>query len=201
MKKLNKKRIPLYILLALLLCGGLVVGTSYAKYKQGVMVTGSFRYYDRLAEGFKLTEHKAEADSTGAQSLGADDTTQGNTYYLIPGTSIPEDPYIEITNKSEIDSILFIEVVGKPATSTIDTTKWTLLDGVTGPNGGAVYSYTGDLSQAGNYSIPILTGAQALSANPNEISVEPKLKIVGYLVQVADSSLSPADLFTARVSN
>ena len=198
MKKLNKKRIPLYILLALLLCGGLVAGTSYAKYKQGVMVTGSFRYYDRLAERFELTEHKAEADSTGAQSLGKD-PTQGNTYYLIPGTSIPEDPYIEITNKSEIDSMLFIEVVGNPAPSTSDTAKWTLLDGVTGPNGGAVYSYAGDLSQAGNYSIPILTSAQAQSANPNEISAEPNLKIVGYLVQVADSSLSPAELFSARV--
>lgn len=84
-------------------------------------------------------------------------TIMGNEYEIMPGMIIPKDPVVTITGKTESPAYLYIEVINNLDFSTevddeetlvIDPENWRELPTVTGPNGGKVYVYTTDKTNA-----------------------------------------------------
>ena len=196
------KTLPTYMkvvfVAVLLLC--LTVITSriaIGKYTFSQVTNGTYRAGFRLADTFTLLEHEAVQGSDGSYTLGTD-TVVTNEYKLIPGLTIPKDPYITITGKTSIDAYLYLEVieVNKAAqlSYTIDSGYWTPVDGIAGPHGGSVYYYNRtpvngykiNDQTTGLTAIPVIaSNSFTLTKIPITGSTE-ALKFCGYLVQAVD---------------
>ena len=131
----------------------------------------------------------------GSYTLDPNVTVTSNTYKLIPGLTIPKDPYITITGKTSVDAYLYLEVIevnkAVQLSYTIDSGYWTPVDGIAGPHGGSVYYYNRTPGNGykindqttGLSAIPILTSDSfRLGKLPITGSTE-SLKFCGYLVQ------------------
>ncbi len=202
---------PLHVILiaaAILLLVGVVItaNTVLGKYVTEDHVVGTFTVSKRLAASFKLQEHTAVQGADGSYTLDETLVTT-NTYQLIPGLTIPKDPYISISGKTSIPAYIYVEVVNSSVVNTvdydIDATKWTLLDGVTGPHDGAVYTYSAGLvdnSTSGLGSIPILAN-NSFTLPPLPITGEREvLTFYGYLIEPTSDSATAAETFTGTYS-
>ena len=138
---------PVYVYLiaaALLLLIATVITANvvFGKYTTEDRIYGTVAVSNQLATRFALQEHQALQQEDGSYVLDADSLVTTNTYQLIPGLTIPKDPFISIENKTEIPAYLYVEVVPdsiSPSVSySVNTTLWQLLTGVTGPHGGQV---------------------------------------------------------------
>ncbi len=106
-------KLPTILLVVVgVLAVGALAGYGYSRFLTEKQLTGSVYYEKKLADSFQLWEHEAAADPTGAgdYTLGAS-TVSANEYYLTPGTTIPKDPFIVISGKTEIPAFLYVEVV------------------------------------------------------------------------------------------
>lgn len=165
------------------------------------------------SDKFVLLEHEAtDSDKDGVYTLNNSEV-DGNSYTILPGVDLPKDPFVKTSKPLEMDAYVFVEVVDTTGTAisfTVDSSKWTVLTGVTGRHGGEVYALKDDggIAQAGEAlgPVPIL----AEDTNGNEITVsntsftddsdaEAKfggdLKFYGYMIQ-AGSFTSAADAWT-----
>lgn len=85
-------------------------GVVYAKYVAEKELNGNVTIKAELGE-IALYEHKAIKNDSGQYELNPDKTVSGNTYdTVIPGLDIPKDPYIVITDKTEIPAYVFLLV-------------------------------------------------------------------------------------------
>lgn len=85
-------------------------GVVYAKYVAEKKLNGTITIHAELGK-IALYEHKANKNASGQYELNTDETVSGNTYdTVIPGLDIPKDPYIEITDKTEIPAYVFLLV-------------------------------------------------------------------------------------------
>ena len=150
MKKMKfRTHLGLLIGLALLLVA--LMSVAVGKYTSTVTITGNVQFTATLADTFTLQEHKATRNADGSYTLSTTETTEPNSYYLMPGVDIPKDPFITITKKTDIPAYLFVEVVKGPDVGTTEAAliryqmagAWQELTGVTGKNKGTVYVYTG----------------------------------------------------------
>ena len=178
----------LALMLALILA--LLAGRGLAKYRTQVVVTGQINYFNQLSRSFVLRESKVSADELGALTV-TETPTEQNTYYLIPGTTLPQDPAIVITHKSSIPAYLYLLVEGDPVGAAIDEERWTSLGEVTSPVSGKLYVYPavldgGEGGEDGTLSIPILSDEPqaALSKNPAELPAPGSFKLTGYMIQL-----------------
>ena len=198
------------ILLAALVLFCLLMATAQlvlGKYVFGKTVNGSFVTNAKLADTFQLLEHQAVQNTDGSYSLSGSTLVTTNTYQLIPGLTIPKDPYVAITGKTALGAYLYLEVVedslSAQLTYAIDTTNWTLLTGAVGPHGGTVYTYAAGLiddNSTGIDHINILSGsAFTLSRTPVTGSAE-ALKFCGYLIQPEAGETTAAAAFTGKFS-
>ena len=140
-KKLSKReKITLIsLLLVLLTATAIIVGTVAAKYITEKRVPGKIKVSVTLAESIEMFEHEVTRTEDGNYVTGAD-TVTGNTYKLMPGVDIPKDPTVRITGYTGLSAYVYVEVVGEPTDNVsfaIDD-GWTLIEGVTGLNGGQV---------------------------------------------------------------
>ena len=106
-------KLPAILLVVVgVLAVGAFAGYGYSRFLTEKQLTGNVYYEKKLADSFQLWEHEAAADPTGAgdYTLGAS-TVSANEYYLTPGTTIPKDPFIVISGKTEIPAFLYVEVV------------------------------------------------------------------------------------------
>lgn len=181
--------------------------TVIGKYVFDKEVNGTFVANAKLADTFKLLEHQAVQGTDGSYTLNNGSVVNANTYQLIPGLTIPKDPYVAITGKTAIGAYLYLEVIedslSAQLTYAIDTTKWTLLSGVVGPHGGAVYTYAAGLidnQSTGLDHIAILSGNSfTLTKTPITGSAE-ALKFCGYLIQPASGEATALAAFTGKFS-
>ena len=164
MKKKIRIRLLVVILLLALLIG--MIGLASAKYTQTISINGKITFSARLADSIAVQEHKAvrQADGTyvlhdGSTKPGSEETypneiVNSNAYTLIPGVYIPKDPHIVISGKTPIEAYLYIEIVDKLDTVTIDGKSVKLIDysvencweesaAFAAKHGGKVYVYTG----------------------------------------------------------
>lgn len=131
------------------------------------------------------------------------DPVKVNEYPLVPGVTLPKDPYIVIDTDSE-PCYVYIEICYDNNERADNTnyityqpngTNWTKIEGA-GPNGGDVYYYNGYLSNEDGITttesvLKIGEGVQVNSAlTSEEINAitednEPKVLLYGYAVQKA----------------
>ena len=193
--------------LLLLIATVVTAGVVFGKYTTEDRIYGTLEVSNRLATRFALQEHEAVQQENGSYALDSDSLVTTNTYELIPGLTIPKDPYISIENKTTIPAFLYVEVVPdsiSPAVSySVNTALWQLLTGVTGPHGGQVYTYyigPVDDQTAGLSQIPILTG-NSFSIPPLPITgTRECLTFYGYLIEQTSASATAAATFTGSYS-
>lgn len=173
---MNKKKVLLSVLALILVCALSITGTlALMKMNTTTPVTNTFIAAGggKLAEELTLTEHLVAADVNGdyfyvdktdATQEAATDAdkvvVQKNSYTVMPGMTLPKDPTITITGKTEAPAYLYVEVVGalNGAYQWEMAEGWTEIANLTGVNGGKVYHYNTILTNAAGEptSFPII---------------------------------------------
>ena len=162
----------------------------------------------KLADSLTLVEHKVEQQADGSYQLTAE-TTNKNSYQVMPGMELPKDPTITVNGKTAAAAYLYVEVVDQldeNFTWAMDT-AWVELDGVTGAQGGKVYVYAGTTGAAlilndSNVpaSIPVIEDNKITVANDaqNLSTTGVNLKFFAYMAQaVVDGSSDAAVVYEA----
>lgn len=200
---MSKKKTLLTILAVVLVCCIAVTGTL-AYLKADTMENPVKNTFVADGDGvmgvITLNEHKAVQGEDGNYSLTTDVVTS-NEYNLLPGTNVPKDPYITLVEKSTVKAYLYVEVVnglGNKGISYAMDDNWTLVTGVTGTKGGAVYVYKDIIDEAyeGN-TINIIKNKTIVVADPLTLTGSEKVSLdfYGYLAQASIGT--PAAAFTA----
>ena len=194
---------------ALLLLIGVAItaSTVFGKYTTEDRIYGTFKVSSRLASRFALQEHEAVQGEDGAYTLDTNSLVTTNVYKLIPGLTIPKDPFISIEDKTSIPAYIYVEVVPASVSPSVnysvDATVWQELSGVTGPHGGQVYTYRAGLvddQSSGLDHIPILT-SNSFSLPPLPITgTRETLTFYGYLIEPTTASATAAATFTGTFS-
>lgn len=187
----------------LLAVGSSLAGVSYAKYRTTSLLTGQLQYTNQLAQSFVLTQKDRTVDPDGAYRADAN-TVQQVEYFLIPGITLPQEPSLQITGKTEIPAYLYVEVQAENLDAKLSyrlTGDWIKLDGLKGAHGGQMYVYKNQLltdQSQGLEDIPILDGGLTLEDVP--IAGQPEtLSFYGYLLQ-ATAEDTAAELFRNRIA-
>ena len=176
-------------------------------------MTDEIAYTNRLAESFKLLEYKPEQKPDGSYTNNESETDTAAAYYLIPGTTIPLAPWLEITGKTDVPAYLYLEVKdGTPekADAPLAEAWQPLKEGdapVTGKNGGQIYVYTADgealilTTAAVPASEPFRAGLlkKGLALDPVPEPNDGKLEFWGYLIQTVPDK-TPTQVFNAIVN-
>lgn len=181
-----------------------ITGGVFSKYKETVTLSPVSLTVSggHLADVFTLKEHNAVQNSDGTYSLGTSVVT-ANTYRVLPGLTVPKDPYFTIQGKSKIASYLFVEVVNSSSTDLSYTLNGNWMDlNLTGAKGGKVYVYTGGGNTAKildqNFTtqqIFVLNNNQVTVSSVNKASLNVALSFHGYLAQVSLAD-TPSGVYT-----
>ena len=130
-------------LIALIACGVLLtsalIGGISAKYTQQVALSGTgaditLQQVEKETD-FALVENTVTAEADGSYVKAEGITDEGVSYFLIPGTTLPKNPVVSVTNKTELPAYLYLVLAG-PASTTgefeyaVDANTWKALDGV-----------------------------------------------------------------------
>ena len=104
-KKTNKTKV-LAVVLALVLVIGCAAGATLAWLKvETTPVVNTFTYGDINID---LKEHKLQADGT----LGSELVTENKDYKMVPGITLPKDPFVTVVKDSEA-CWLFVKIVAE----------------------------------------------------------------------------------------
>lgn len=155
MNKTNKKLVVVIVALALALVAsfGGTLALLTAKTDGLINTFEAVKgLIDNAATNFTLKESKINADLT----VDTETKVGANSYSgFIPGQTLTKDARIAVTSNFNAAAIVYVEIVEtnnkytksdastpKLITYAVDTTKWDLVEGLTGAHGGAVYVYT-----------------------------------------------------------
>lgn len=200
---MSKKKTLLTILAVVLVCCIAVTGTL-AYLKADTMETPVKNTFVADGDGvmgvITLKEHEAVRGEDGNYSLNLNKEVTSNEYKLLPSTNVPKDPYITLVEKSTVKAYLYVEVVnglGDKGVSYAMDDNWTLVSGVTGTKGGAVYVYNNiiDETYQGN-TINIIKDKTIVVADTLSFTAGEKVSLdfYGYLAQASIGT--PAAAFT-----
>jgi len=197
----RKKLLP--ILLAVLVLLGLgagAAGYARARFRTEIMRTGTTSWNTQLASGFTLQMNEIDMEEDGTYRSVPGATVTEATGFLIPGTEIPQIPYLEIKDKSDIPCYLYVEVLADNEEQKAAfqlTEDWTLLD-VKGMDGGDVYVYRNGeaiTSAVGDdFTVPVLKDGIRTDRSPAE--KDAGLSFCGYLIQVTEGTA--AEVFSQK---
>ena len=158
--------IPVLLLLILLVVGS-VTGYALGRYRTEVVLTDAVSVRTRLADGFRL-----RASRSGTES-------DADTAYLLPGTEL--DLALSVEGKTAVPARLYVEITGDVEPVMV-AEGWSLLEGVTGKHGGAVYAWHTVLDGAEeNLTVEILR--RGLTMDPEAEARGSDLRFCGYLLQ------------------
>ena len=209
---MSKKKTLLTILAVVLVCCIAVAGTlavltmASTKPVQNTFIAAGG---GQLAAGLELKEHGVDKNTDGSYTLKDQvkaNEVDGNKYEVLPGVDLPKDPFVRIDEKTDAPAYLYVEVVNGLDANMSFTMKsdWTLLTGVTGQNGGAVYVYkNGEILTKANApagEIYILDG-NTITVGDNVTALSETgetgvaLTFYGYMVQA--SAGTPAEALIA----
>jgi len=169
-------------------------------------VCGLFAKYKNLDEKNDVTSvaafaqisvHEHEAVLTnGVYTLDTDSVVEGNDYpVILPGTMIPKDPFIIVTDSSETACEVYLEAVNvdKPrdVIYTINGSSWLETEDFAPRYGGTVYKYKDTLpAHTGAEITDILAGNRLIvkdslkdKSQPTDNSNEFSIVFYAYLVQ------------------
>ena len=148
--------------------------------------------------GVVLNESKAVLNTTtGIYTLDTTAKVYENSYTVLPGTVVPKDPAITVTEKNSVPAYLFVEVVDSTngAIGWVIDDAWTATN-VTGPHGGKVYHLAAPITD--DVAQPVLKNNQVTVMDGELNLTGATITFYGYLAQsVVNGSDAPADVFTA----
>lgn len=146
-KKTNRNRLWAATMILVVVLS-ILAGSAIGKYIKTEKFTGKLQFNADLAADFKLQESNAVRQNDGSYTLDTSTIVSANSYTLLPGLDIPKDPHVVITDKTAIETFLYVEVVDKTTGDAIIwkmSDQWLLLEGVQGKQDkGAVYVYAAD---------------------------------------------------------
>lgn len=153
--------------------------------------------------GFFILENEVTKLDDGSYEIGEEAVLAlGNNYSVLPGLVLPKNPFARINGKTDIPAYMYIEVIDTitDVGLTYDISDdWVLLEGITGPNGGSVYSYGEDkLITEDVTDVAIIDGDKITVPEDPEFPTEgddPELTFYGYLGQ-ASAGTDAASAFT-----
>ncbi len=205
---MRKKNLFLALLAMVLVCAISVTGTmAYLTNTTDKPVINTFMASGdgKLADSITLLEHVAVDEKEGVKDgiyELTSTTTEANSYDVLPGTDLPKDPYITITNKTTAPAYLYVDVVGKAELAEAGLTFemddcWKEIEVDGAANEGTVYVYcdaqtkepvvlndpTADLSE-----INIIKGEVIKVDSRNEnvkLTDEKELTFYAYLAQAS----------------
>lgn len=143
---------------------------------------------------FVIKEYEVTQASTGKYTLNNTVEVSGLEYKsVMPGTTIPKQAFVKLsrtatkttitdgeeTKEEEIapaPAYLYLEVIDELADAyswEIEDTNWTIITGLTGVDGGAVYLYTGSLADNAH----VITSIAAYDANMIDIIKDDKITV------------------------
>ena len=128
-------------------------------------------------DNFVVKEHLAvDEDGDGVYTLNTGTEVDGNSYTVLPGVALPKDPFIATLEELKMDAYVFVEVkdtTGSSLNVVVDSDKWVLISGVTGPQGGQVYAMKANdgIVAAGDKLGPItILKNDTVTVNNDEVS-------------------------------
>lgn len=192
----KKRRAVLSIAIALLLVAAIGAGFGIsAKYRRDITIPGQLIIDAGLAKSVAAVEHKAVRAADGSYELDTTEETNSNEFIVVAGIDLPRDPFVRITEKTNVPAYLYIEVVKTDNVACALTDEWVELPGITGKNGGSVYYYTGTLPKNDLIEIPILTGSVTVGDGEAELSFYP------YMVAAPEESSAATSFDEAYISS
>jgi len=157
-KKTNSKILSLLsVLLMTVIAITIVVGVVSAKYVNERHIPGKITIKADLAKEIEVFEHTISGNPD-VYELTTEETTQGNTYRLMPGVDVPKDPYVRIKGYTGVNAYVYVELISDadPRYVTFSLSdKWVKLDSITNRK---IYYYTGTLQAADLIELEILDG-------------------------------------------
>ncbi len=213
---MSKKKIVLLVVAVVMLCTVAITGTlAFLTDDTDGGVTNTFVAAEGLIDdpdepgpddpydnnGFFILENEVTLLDDGSYEI-ADGATLalGNDYKVLPSTNLPKNPFVRINGKTETPAYLYIEVVdtlGEDSGLSYDiTSDWTLLDGLTGANGGKIYTYATGIVTSDVDDVAIIDGDEITVDDTIDIPDEAELSFYGYLAQ-ASAGDDAAAAFTA----
>ncbi len=159
---MSKKKVFLTVLAFALVCALSITGTLAYLTATSNNVTNTFvaeadgKLIDTDPENpgtpgkFEIVEAPVLPDGNGNYventSSGAQTTTSGLDYKIVPGSKLSKKASINVIGKTTIPAYLYLEVTENLDEAIysyeVDGTVWTKIDGLTGNNGGQIYYYT-----------------------------------------------------------
>lgn len=220
---MNKKKLLLSLLAVALICTIAITGTLAFLTNTTIGIKNTFvSAGDGLIDdpvepdptpdddyddnGFYLLENGVTQNDDGSYTIDDEtiyDSGAANNYSVLPGTTLPKNPFVRILGKNEIPAYLFIEVVdtlGENSGLTYALASCWVDTGLTGKNGGDVYVYTASeaavilTSDPGD--IAIIDGNVITAGDTLTIPENAELSFYSYLAQ-ASAGEDAASAFTA----
>lgn len=202
---MTKKKVILSICALVLVCVISISGTlAYLKVTTQTPVVNTFV----AAGGGSLLEatgsfalYESKANKVGnVYVLDTAKHVTNNSYEVLPGSSVPKDPTIKVTGKNDVAAYLYVEIVDNTgANLTWNIAKgWTLLDGVNGKNGGAVYVYNTTLANpdgtegGATYTITVLEDDKVTIGNADDLKLGETGKTMTFFAYLAQAVINDA---------
>jgi len=158
-KKTNSKILSLLsVLLMTVIAITIVVGVVSAKYVTERHIPGKITIKADLAKEIEVFEHTISGNPD-VYELTTEETTQGNTYRLMPGVDVPKDPYVRIKGYTGVNAYVYVELISDADPTYVSfslSDKWVKLASIA--DGRNIYYYTGTLQAADLIELEILDG-------------------------------------------
>lgn len=211
-----KKKVLLIAVAMILVCALSIAGTVAFLTKTATPVTNTFvasATPSNFVDDLTLNEYNIEADGNGGYNKLTTTNTSGNNYTIVPGVELPKHAFVHLARTNTTPAFLFIEVVNPldedVFTYSIDS-RWVKLDGVTGPQGGAVYvlgtksseTVTGTVLNAMNANYDILTDNIVTVKDNATPAASVSMSFYAYVTQATvvsagNNTTDPATVFNA----
>ena len=211
MKNVYKPRIIALIICAVLMLSAMI-GGGLAKYRTQKAIPGTAGPFTvQQAESFVAQESTVAVpeNGDGSNEFGSD-SSEGNTYLLIPGTKLNKNPSLTITKKTEIPSFLFAVVertiIEGESVDFEMNSFWKAVDGLTTTSGGketSVYVYVGtgteamiiDKTNAPTEDIELLKDNALYNKYLQKATDTQSFIVWGALVQATEEGITPKQAF------
>lgn len=223
-KKMKNTYKPRIIALACLLVLAIsaAIGGGLAKYTQQVKDEGTGAPFDVALVDSADSGEFAIYENANTMETNGDYATQeavipsgtledgsliGNSYFLIPGTEIPKNPYITLTNKTSIPAYLYLAVevetegesFDEDVSYAVDSNYWTPINNNIEGDTRLVYAYSLNgtikkVAEGDDATFSVLDDNQIVVASLKKLAKGGKLSFTGYLIQAPNEAEAPADV-------
>lgn len=214
---MSKKKTILSILAIILICVISVTGTLAilkATTKETPVVNtfvaaGGGSLFTDASGALVLDESQAVKGEDSTYTLDTSKRVTTNSYEILPGTTVPKDPTVQVTGKNAIPAYLFVEIVDATNANLTWTAAdgWSEVSGVTAPHGGSIYVWNTTLADTANteggatYSISVLKDNKITVADVEDLALGEEGQTITFYAYLAQAVIGDSVAEAATVFN